>query len=190
MRVYCFAICERSSSLGFRPYQYSTPPPPLPLPWKRSLNFFEKNPSTANAEELEWSKRPENKLTGPPLLCLFRFTRWNCFSDYRDVHAKISWELRQLATITSRKVITAAAINFKMVASRFVSVTEEVTYSIEGNAISKNEKDVIKFGVTILKRKIWSFADWMKKNLLNFRGDWLLISTRVTWTILTEWSPK
>ena len=62
MRVYCFAICERSSSLGFRPYQYSTHPPPLPLPWKRSLNFFEKNPSTANAEELEWSKRPENKL--------------------------------------------------------------------------------------------------------------------------------
>ena len=68
--------------------------------------------------------------------------RWNCSSDYRDVHAKISWELRE--------VITAAAINFKMVASRFVSVTEEVTYSIEGNAISKNAKDVIKFGVTIL----------------------------------------
>lgn len=51
-------------------------------------------------------------------------------------------------------VITAAAITFKMVASRFVSVTEEVTYSIEENAISKNAKDVIKFGVTILKRKI------------------------------------
>ena len=51
-------------------------------------------------------------------------------------------------------MITAAAINFKMAASRFVSVTEEVTYSIEGNAISKNAKDVIEFGVSILKRKI------------------------------------
>ena len=63
-------------------------------------------------------------------------------------------------------------------------------YTIEENAIPKNAKDAIKFGITLFKRKIWSFC-WLNEiKLLNSSGDWLDISIRVIKKIVTEWFQK
>lgn len=91
------------------------------------------------------------------LLCATNCCWYDCFDDYEDAH---DWSriASYLVIVTSREVSIAAALNFKISALRFVNVTEEVTNAIEENSIPKNPKDVIKFGVTLFKRKIWSFC--------------------------------
>ena len=57
-----------------------------------------------------------------------------------------------LAIITSREVIKAGALNFKMAASRFVNVCAEVVNVIKGNSTAKSTKDAIEFGGTLPKK--------------------------------------
>ena len=72
------------------------------------------------------------------LLCATNCFWYDCFDDYEDAH---DWS-------------RIASYLVKISALRFVNVTEEVTNAIEENSIPKNPKDVIKFGVTLFKRKI------------------------------------
>ena len=87
------------------------------------------------------------------LPCATNCCWYDCSDDYEDAH---DWSriASYLVIVTSREVTIAAALNFKISALRFVNVTEEVTNAIEENSIPKNPKDVIKFGVTLIKRKI------------------------------------
>ena len=48
----------------------------------------------------------------------------------------------------------AGALNFKMAASRFVNLSDEVINAIGENSIAKGSKDATEFGKTPLKRKI------------------------------------
>ena len=56
--------------------------------------------------------------------------------------------------ITSREVFTEGALNFKMAASCFVNVTEEVVNAIEENSVLVNTNDATNLGVTPVKRQI------------------------------------
>ena len=58
------------------------------------------------------------------------------------------------AIITSREVIIAGGLIFKMAASRFVDVSEEEINMMKENAIPKSTKDATKFGVTLFKGKM------------------------------------
>lgn len=81
------------------------------------------------------------------LLCATNCCWYDCSDDYEDAHDQ-SRIASYLVIVTSGEMTIAAALNFKISALRFVNVTEEE------NSIPKNPKDVIKFGVTLFKRKI------------------------------------
>ena len=54
-----------------------------------------------------------------------------CSSDYRDALSSIGQGLHHLSIIIQHMMIVVRALNFKMVALHFVSVTEEVKIAIE-----------------------------------------------------------
>ena len=55
------------------------------------------------------------------------------------------------------------------------------------NSIPNSTKDASKFGVTLFKRKTWSFC-WLNLiNLSNPSGNWLFVLIWVIKTIETEW---
>ena len=58
------------------------------------------------------------------------------------------------ALIASREVNLAGALNFTMVALRFVSVTREGINVMEENSIVMSTNDATTFGVTLSKRKL------------------------------------
>ena len=55
------------------------------------------------------------------------------------------------------------------------------------NSIPNSTKDASKFGVTLIKRKTWSFCRLNLMNLSNSSGNWLFISMWVIKKIETEW---
>ena len=59
-----------------------------------------------------------------------------------------------ISIITSAEVITAGGQIFKIIASRFVNVSEEKINLMKENAIPRNTKHATKFGMTHFKGKM------------------------------------
>ena len=92
-----------------------------------------------------------------------------------------------LAIITSRGVIMAGALNFKMAALRFLNVTEEMINIIRKIKFPRTKKNTTNFGVILFKRKTWSFCWFNQMTLLNSSGNWLFIFIQAIETNETKW---
>ena len=66
------------------------------------------------------------------------------------------------------------ALNFKMAASLFDNVTEEVINAIAENSIPRSAKDAIKFGVTRSITKVWRFFWSSLQTFSTSRKGWCL----------------